>query len=132
MIEPPAPEQADHVRACAQCAEAVARTERVLAEFGGAYRDWGSRQMRLAHANAKAPRALLWLRSALAATALAAVAIGIPVSLDIQQEHQRAAQIAIEDDALLTQIQADVSRSVPVSMKPLAELTAPSIHGSAE
>jgi len=122
MIGTRGAEQVRHVAECSQCAQAVGRMEGVLANFGGAYREWGANQMQAARPAPERPRALLWLRTAIATAVLAAVAVAIPVRQHFKNEEQRAAQIAMEDDALLTQIQADVSRAVPASLKPLAEL----------
>ena len=122
MIGPRPQAQMDHVASCPECAQAIARTEAMLGDFTAAYREWGTAQTRFIAAPAPRPAALLWLRTALAGAALAAILIAIPTVQHFRAERQQA----IEDDALLTQIQADVARSVPSSLKPLAEL------GSAE
>jgi anti-sigma factor RsiW len=123
-----------HLRECAQCADAVARLENTLARFGGAYRDWGARQMPAFHrAPASRPGKPLWLRTALASAVLAAIFFAIPAVETIRGNRLRVAQLAAEDDVLLTQIRSDVSRSVPASFKPLAELGAStSSSGGAE
>ena len=108
-----------HVRECAQCAAAVGRMQSTLVQFGDAYRDWGGR---LQMGSRLAPRRSVWLRAAFVSAMLALVFIAIPAGEMIKQNRERAAQTAIEDDALLTQIQTDLYRSVPPSLKPLEEL----------
>jgi hypothetical protein len=114
-------EQEQHVCECAQCAAAVAKTEGLLLEFRGAYRQWGDAQFSSPVARPVVRHHSMWLRAALAAALV--IGIAIPAGQKLYQNRVDQQQVSIDDDALLTQIQADVSRSVPASLKPLADVS---------
>jgi hypothetical protein len=107
------PEQEDHLRECPECAAEVEKIEAPIALFRGAVRHWSSQQeVRVIPAPRRS--GLLWLRwAATAAVLVVLIAIGI------DGKNRRTAR---EDDALLEQVQAQVSRSVPAPMQPLYEL----------
>jgi hypothetical protein len=107
-----------HLESCPQCRDGLAELEAPLGAFRDAVHGWSARQM--GPATAVQPRGLAagWLRIAVAGVALAVIAaVGIH-----RYDQQAAAAIAKEDDALLDQIATDVSRSVPVTLEPLARL----------
>ena len=115
-----------HVAGCAECAAAVAKVESVLAEFGSSYRS----QVRRGHVALEKTvfwTATVWLRSAAALALITLMIVAIPFLRE-----KRAAQVDLDDDALLTAIQTDVARAVPSSLKPLAELTNPSLEAQNE
>lgn len=122
--------QEQHVRECPDCAEAVGRMENLLADFGRAYQQRGEGPVwEPAIGTARSHRLGWWPRAAFASAVLAAMIAAVPV---VREHRMRAAQIAAEDDALLTAIQTDVARSVPVSLNPLAELTSGSLERSSQ
>ena len=115
------PEHEQHVAECRECTAAVDRMDRTLARFGGALRDWGAREFETVRpVAAPSPKTLgnatLWLRVATVTAALS-LAAGVP----LWRQH-RAAEIAQQDEALLQQVQSDISRSVPLPMEKLANL----------
>jgi hypothetical protein len=92
--------------------------ERTLVRFGSAVRDWGEHEfesVRPVAAPAARRHSIGW-RFAAAAAAIV-LAVGVPT----WRQH-RAAEIARQDEALLQQVQADISRSVPLPMETLASL----------
>ena len=121
LIGPRTAEQDQHLRECAECSAAVARMEASLAEFGTAYRELGEqlpafRASAAIGAQGARGTVRMWMRAGVVAALLGAIAL-------IPAEHYRqsyAARLAMEDEALLTAVQADVSRSVPASFEPLA------------
>jgi hypothetical protein len=63
-------------------------------------------------------RSLTAMRIALAAAA------ALMVAAPVYQHHQHAIEMARQDEVLLEQVQAEVSRSVPEPMQPLEKLVA--------
>jgi hypothetical protein len=115
------PEHEQHIRECAECAEAVGHAGELFADFSEAYRQWGERQF-VSPPQASWERPRSWLGRAAFAAGIIAILLAIPGTEWIRHR-QQTARIAMEDDALLTAIQSDVARTVPASLKPLAELS---------
>ena len=112
-----------HVRGCALCGAEVARLEGALKRFGGAVREWSAAQP-----GAQAPgawradrSARQWrvrpLRWGLAAAALVVLAV-IP-TWKSARDRRMAEEAARADDILMEQVDAQVSRTVPVTLEPL-------------
>ena len=121
------PDLKTHVESCEQCAAEIAKFEAPLGAFRDAVHRWSERRIspitviEPRHSNAG------WLRIAVAAAALAIVAaVGIA-------RHNQQVAMARADDALLEQVAADVSRSVPATLEPLDRLMSNSYtEGSAQ
>ncbi len=105
-----------------QTPEELARQlEQPLAEFRGAVREWsaaiGPARPIQFRRRSRAHR----LRLA-AAGALATALVAIPIYAKVRHDHERAIELAKQDDVLLRQIDADLARSAPAAMEPLTEL----------
>jgi hypothetical protein len=118
-----AAEEERHVRECSLCGAEVARLEGALARFGGSVREWSAAQP-----GAQSPgawradgSARKWmaagLRWSLAAAALVVLAV-IP-SWKNGRDRRMAEEAARADDLLMEQVDAQVSRTVPVTLEPL-------------
>ena len=114
------PELRRHAGECEACSARLDRMESALAEFRGSVHDWSAAQ------SAAAPRSVwrepvrhLARRWILAAACLLILASG-PTWWQSRQQ-ARAAEIA-RADALLAQVDAEISRAVPRTMEPLVKL----------
>jgi anti-sigma factor RsiW len=123
-------EMDQHLRDCPECAAAVNRLAEPLALFRTTVRAL-SEQMEPAPLvlPAERPRrATIPLHWRLAmATAAALMIAAIPIARHLRPVQQPAAPAPIaqiSDDALLRQVESDLSRSVPTPMEPLAKLMA--------
>jgi hypothetical protein len=107
-----------HLAECGECQAAVERLDRALARFGGAVKQWSAREFAGTRPFQLPSRSLtgFGLRFA-AAVAMVVVAVAVPV-----YRERRAADLAQQDEALLQEVQADISRSVPLPMETLANL----------
>ena len=120
-----AAERGAHVRECSLCGAEVARFEGALKRFGGSVREWSAAQP-----GAQSPGAWRadrrWrvrpLRWGLAAAALVVLAV-IPVWKSAR-DRRIAAEAAQADAILMEQVDAQVSRTVPATLEPLANLMA--------
>jgi hypothetical protein len=120
----PAPEVMQHLKKCARCNEDIAATGALLAGFRNAATGAAEKYRRLAPARAskRVPR-MAW---ALAAAALF-VGVGAPLAVHRHDAGRGVpAQVATEasaisDEALLENVQDDLSSSVPKSLLPLAD-----------
>jgi hypothetical protein len=116
-------EQERHLRECSLCGAEVSRLEGALARFGGAVREWSEVQPGAQSPGAwRVERAAhkgraVGLRWSLAAVALAAL-IAIP-QWKSMRDRQAAEEAARADDILMKQVDAQVSRTVPVTLEPL-------------
>lgn len=114
--------ETQHVRECEHCQAEVARLSAALASFRGAARHWSEQQMRPSlHAKPArvapgAPR----LRWALLVAAVLLLAL-VPMYMNRVGRQQRLARTAA-DEALLEQVDAEVSQSIPSPMQPLMQL----------
>ena len=116
------PEREEHLRQCAECAAELDRIQASITLLRGAVREWSAKEDRgpasVADRFSTARRAGgLWLRLAASAAVLAAL-----VAIGIEGHNWRAAGIDREDEILLGQVQAAVSRPVPATMQPVYDL----------
>ncbi len=122
MIGEAASEQAQHAAGCSQCAAEISRLKETLSTFRGAVDRWAARTPapRTAFltepASPSASRPLRWALAGVVSIAL----VVIPIYKNASDREREAR--AIEDALLLEQVQAQLSRDVPVSMEPLMNL----------
>jgi hypothetical protein len=110
-----------HLRSCEVCEDALARVSEPLTMFGAAVRSWSEEHMGPLPVRAQARRRNAgWWRVGLAIATLW-LAIAVPVYRH-HQETQQAALTAVQDEALLQQVDRELSQSVPAPMEPLAKL----------
>jgi anti-sigma factor RsiW len=119
-----------HLRDCPECAAAVNRLAEPLALFRTTVRALGEEMgpaplVLPAELPRRASSPLHW-RLAMA-TAAAVTIAAIPIARHLRPVHEAPAPAPIahiSDDALLRQVESDLSRSVPTPMEPLAKLMA--------
>jgi hypothetical protein len=116
------PEREEHLRGCAECAAELDRIQTPIALLRGAVHEWSAKEDRGTGAIAGRLSTMgrtggLWLRLAATAAALAVL-----VAMGIEGHNWRAAGIDREDEILLGQVQAAVSRPVPATMQPVYDL----------
>jgi len=119
-----------HLAECSGCAAKLERAGEPLVRFGAATRAWCAAQTPAPRPEpiacaARRKRRFVAMRIALAAAA------ALMVAAPLYRQHQRALEVARQDEALLEQVQAEVSRSAPEPMQPLEKLVAwnpPSAH----
>ncbi len=112
-----------HLAECAGCAAELERAREPLARFGAATRAWSADvtpALRLEPIESAARRR----RRSAAAWVVLAAAAALMVAAPVYQHHQRALEMARQDEVLLEQVQAEVSRSAPEPMQPLEKLVA--------
>ena len=111
---------ADHVRECPDCAAEVERAAGPLLLFGGAVRAFGQQQMRpMGHwTNARNSG---WTGLFRFGMAVAVAAMMLLVAVPVYRHGQNTRQ-AVQDEALLRQVQSELQKSVPAPMEPLAKL----------
>ena len=109
-----------HAGECEECSARLDRMESAIAEFRRSVHDWSAAQLASAPHIAWRPRvhhmARRWI---LAAASLLILASG-PAYWHFRQQ-ARAAEIA-RANALLEQVDAEISRAVPQTMEPLVNL----------
>ena len=109
-----------HAGECEACSARLDRMESALAEFRGSVHDWSAAQPAAAPQNVWRPPVRHLVRTwILAAASLLILAPG-PVWWHFRQQ-ARAVEIA-RADALLQQVDAEISRAVPRTMEPLVSL----------
>jgi anti-sigma factor RsiW len=114
----PTPEQERHLAECRDCAAELQRIHAPIALFRGSLHEWSMKREPPARPmSARIRPGIMWTRLAATAALLAVI-----IAIGVETNHWRAAGIAREDDALLEQVQADVSRSVPARMEPMYKL----------
>jgi hypothetical protein len=123
-----------HLGECAQCRDAVALLENGLAVFRSAAVQWSSeclatRPARLAFVPARRPHVLRWAVAAMVPLALLLLAL-LPLHLSAPRPAQTTTA-AISDDALLEQVDEQVSVAVPSSMESLTHLVSTGSNPSA-
>ena len=112
------PEWEEHLRTCAGCAAEIEKIQTPLGLFREAVREWSANEERRSVAM-PAQRRFGPLFVRVAATA---VALAILIAIGIGGQNRRAAGIEREDEMLLGQVQAAVSRPVPATMQPVYDL----------
>jgi hypothetical protein len=107
-----------HLAHCGECSSHVARMSAVLGEFRDSVHGRSERALAgLGNLRAGRPRGLGWGRMAVAG--LAALLIALAVWLP---QHESRSVQDVDDAALLRRVDAEVSRTVPGPMEPLAAL----------
>ncbi|MGA2272931.1 MAG: hypothetical protein ABSH00_05205 [Bryobacteraceae bacterium] len=112
-----------HLAECAGCAAELERAREPLARFGAAARAWCAAETpapRLEPIESELRRRRRFTGVGIALAAAAALMVAAPV----YRQHQRALEMARQDEALLEQVQTEVSRSAPEPMQPLEKLVA--------
>jgi hypothetical protein len=122
-----------HLRECAQCRAAVEGLEQGLAIFRGAAMKWSSeclaaRPARLQSVSGRRPHVLRWAVAAMIPLVLLLLALS-PLHFSAPRPVQTTAQIS--DDALLDQVDEQVSVAVPSSMESLTHLVSTGSNSSA-
>lgn len=112
-----------HLAQCAGCAAELERASEPLTRFGAATRAWCAAQApasrpELIESTVRRRRRVASMRVVLAAAA------ALMVAAPVYYQHQRALEVARQDEALLEQVQTEVSRSAPEPMQPLEKLVA--------
>jgi hypothetical protein len=113
-----------HLEECAQCRDSVARLEEGLAVFRGAAMKWSSeclaaRPAQLRLVPERRPSTFRWAFAAMIPLVLLLLAL-LPLHLSAPRPSRPTAQIS--DDALLEQVDEQVSVAVPSSMESLTHL----------
>lgn len=118
------PEHERHAGECVECRAAIERIEGSLAQFRGVVKEYSGRELSqarpLVRPEARQRHGFGMMRLAAAAAMVVALA-GVPLYLR-DRARERAAEIARQDEALLEQVQTEISRSVPEPMEPLTKL----------
>jgi hypothetical protein len=110
-----------HLAECAGCAAELARASEPLTRFGVAARAWCAAETPVLWPQPVAPLAPRRRRFTAWPVALAAAA-ALMVAAPVYRQHQRALEMARQDEALLEQVQTEISRSAPEPMQPLENL----------
>jgi hypothetical protein len=134
MIGERSPKLAQHLQSCPECAEEVARASAAIGAFGSAVRGWSRQQMAAFQVKPAAEDSQRYwntgmFRWQVATASMAALLLAaIPVYRHQHQAPQNTAPAAVaasvNDEALLRDVEAAVSRSVPAPMEPLDKLMA--------
>ena len=129
----------EHLRGCEDCAATVERATEPLALFRTSVRALGDRQMGFARFVLPAERPVHPanpFRWGLAmATAVALMVAAIPVARHFHLVSPAATPVVVptvSDDALLQQVETEISRSVPSTLEPLAKLMSSDDNRKAE
>jgi hypothetical protein len=114
----------NHLQECGQCRDAVAGLQNGLASFRSAVVDWSSeclasRPQQWQVVSGRRVHVLRWAVAAVIPLVLLLLALA-PLHLSAPRPTQKAAQIS--DDALMEQVDEQVSVSVPSSMESLTHL----------
>jgi hypothetical protein len=141
-----------HVATCAECQAQAKPLEDALSWFGAAARQWGEEKAALAeewreakaaaveewreskHAAARSWRSMVAMWATVSVALLLIFGIGLPrwkahraaieAQLHQQQQQQQQKQELARDNALLDEVDQDVSQVVPEAMEPLSWNTA--------
>ena len=112
-----------HLAVCAGCAAELERANEPFAQFGAAARAWCAVETPVPRMGAIAS-AVRHRRRAVAMRLALAAAAALLIATPVYRQHRRAIETARQDEALLEQVQAEVSRSAPEPMQPLEQLVA--------
>ena len=110
-----------HLAECAVCAAELERAGEPLARFGAATRAWCAAETPVPRLGSVASAARRRQRFMTMRVALAAAAV-LMVAAPVYRQHQRAIEMARQDEALLEQVQTEVALSAPEPMQPLEKL----------
>lgn len=127
----------EHMASCAVCQAEAKPLEESLAWFGAAARNWGEHKAALAargahvrHAAVVSWRVLMGVCAAATVAVLMVLGIGLPhwksqaptsqAHVQPQQIEQQQQQEIASDNALLDEVDQDVSQEVPTAMQPLS------------
>ena len=139
-----------HVAMCAECQAHAKPLEDALSWFGAAARQWGEEKAALAeewreakaaaveewreskHAAARSWRSMVGVWATVSVALLLIFGIGLPrwkahraaIEVQVQQQQQQQKQELARDNALLDEVDQDVSQVVPEAMEPLSWNTA--------
>ena len=109
-----------HAGECQECSARLDRMESTLAEFRGSAHDWSAAQSASAPPIAWRPRILHRARRWVLAATSMLILVAASAYWHTRQQ-TRAAEMA-RADALLVQVDAEISRAVPQTMEPLVNL----------
>jgi hypothetical protein len=112
-----------HLAECAGCAAELERASEPLARFGAATRAWCAAETPVPRLGSVVFATRRRRRVTMMRVALAAAAV-LMVATPVYRQHQRALETARQDEALLEQVQTEISRSAPEPMQPLEKLVA--------
>jgi hypothetical protein len=129
-----------HAGACAECQAQARPLQDALSWFGAAARQWGEEKAALIeewreskHAAARSWRSMVGMWAAVSVALLLIFGIGLPwwkahraaIEAQVhQQQQQQEKQELARDNALLDEVDQDVSQVVPEAMEPLSWNTA--------
>ena len=129
-----------HVGACTECQAQARPLQDALSWFGAAARQWGEEKAALIeewreskHAAARSWRSMVGMWAAVSVALLLIFGIGLPrwkahraaIEAQVhQQQQQQEKQELARDNALLDEVDQDVSQVVPEAMEPLSWNTA--------
>ena len=110
----------EHVAGCPQCGSQTEAFGVVLRNFRGAADEYASAFKVPVHV----PTVRQWWQRGSMNWAVAAAAVMLSISVPVWRSHvtERAAAQAAADDALLAQVDTQLSRAVPQTMEPLLTL----------
>jgi len=115
-----------HVCECSVCCAEVARLEGALKRFGGSVREWSAAQPGAQAPGAwRADRAARHWRARRLQWSLAAAALVVLAAIPVwknARDRRIAEEAARADAILMEQVDAQVSRTVPVTLEPLVSL----------
>jgi hypothetical protein len=130
LSNPEMRERSQHLRVCGQCSEEVESLSAVMGDLRAAVVASTEVHRRLAVMPEPAHRTPLALWSAIATAALLCAAAPIalhhkPVHVAVVQAPVQQAQASVSDDQLMSDVQEDLSSSVPQGLLPLTAKDAP-------
>jgi hypothetical protein len=111
-----------HAGECEECSARLDRMESAMAEFRGWVHEWSGAQPASAPRAAGRPAAGHMARRWILAAATVLILVSGPAYWQSRRQ-ARAAEMA-RADALLEQVDAEISRAVPQTMEPLVNLVA--------
>ena len=117
----PDPVARRHLEDCAACRAELAKVREALGEFRGAVRGWSENQARELSISARPSESRSWIAAHQLALALLLAAVCIVASIAVPW-YERDRSGAVNDAALLNQVDSEVSRTAPSSMEPLMKL----------
>jgi hypothetical protein len=112
-----------HLAECAGCAAELEQASEPFARFGAATRSWCAAETPVPRLGSIESAVRRRRRFTMVRVALAAAAV-LLIAAPVYRQHQRTVEMARQDEALLEQVQAEISRSAPEPMQPLEKLVA--------